>query len=104
MKSLRTIFGYVSKYPRLIITYFTFNILSSAFAVISIGLLSPFLLLIFKKQDTLKDVGNKSPGISTMNPVNYLKEWLYDIIQSPNGDVKALAAICILLLVFIILK
>ena len=104
MKNLRTIYGYVSKYPRLISLYFTFNILSSVFALISIGLLSPFLLLIFKKQDTLKGEGVEAPGISTLNPVNYLKHWLYDVIHTPHGDVKALGIICILLLIFMILK
>lgn len=104
MKNIRTIYGYISKYPRLISIYFLFNILSSVFAIISIGLLSPFLLLIFKKQDTLKEITHSTPGVSSLNPVNYLKDWLYDMLHTPGGDVKALAVICGLLLCFAILK
>jgi ATP-binding cassette, subfamily B, bacterial MsbA len=56
MKSLRTIFKYIKKYPRLIISYFGFNILSAIFGVLSLGLLSPFLMIIFKQGDGFKSV------------------------------------------------
>ncbi|MGN6533545.1 MAG: ABC transporter ATP-binding protein [Ginsengibacter sp.] len=104
MKSLRTIFRYVRKYPKLIFTYFGFNILSNLFSVISLGLLSPFLLLIFKKQNTLGAVSEKSGFLARINPVNQFKEWIATVIQQPHGDVKALGVICILILSFIILK
>jgi len=104
MKSLRTIFSYVAGYPRLVVAYFTFNILSALFSVVSLGLLSPFLLLIFKKQDTFKAVANSGNFFSRINPINYFKEWLYGVISSPNGEVKALAFICIVLLISILLK
>lgn len=104
MKSLRVIFRYVSKYPRLIFAYFGFNVLSNLFSVISLGLLSPFLLLIFKKNDSLVPVSAATGFFSRLNPVNFLKVWLYDTIQSPNGDIKALGIICLLVLGAIILK
>src|SRR6185312_13306210 len=104
MKSLRTIFRYVRKYPKLIFTYFGFNILSNLFSVISLGLLSPFLLLIFKKQNVLNNVSEKSGFLTRINPVNQFKEWIATVVQQPHGDVKALGVICILILVFIILK
>ena len=104
MKSLRTIFRYVRKYPKLIFTYFGFNILSNLFSVISLGLLSPFLLLIFKKQNTLSAVGNSNSFFSSINPVNEFKIWIYNVVQHPGGDIKALGVICILILTFIILK
>ena len=104
MKSLRTIFRYVAKYPRLIFAYFGFNVLSNLFSVISLGLLSPFLLLIFKKQNTLGAVAKSDSFFSRINPVNQFKIWLYDVVQTPDGDIKALAVICILILGFIILK
>lgn len=104
MKSLRTIFRYVRKYPKLIFTYFGFNILSNLFSVISLGLLSPFLLLIFKKQNTLSAVGNNNSFFSSINPVNEFKIWIYNVVQHPGGDIKALGVICILILTFIILK
>ena len=104
MKSLRSIFRYISKYPKLIFAYFSFNILSSLLSVISLALLSPFLLLIFKDTGTLHADSNPGSFLARMNPVNKFKAELYDIIQSPNGDVKALAVICIVILVAIILK
>lgn len=104
MKSLRTVFKYVKGYPRLITSYFFFNILSNLFSLISLGMLSPFLLLIFKKQNTLSEASHQSGFLSSINPVNYLKQELFDVIQQPNGDIKALAIICILILSFILLK
>jgi len=94
----------VRKYPKLIFTYFGFNILSNLFSVISLGLLSPFLLLIFKKQNVLNNVSEKSSFLTRINPVNQFKEWIATVVQQPHGDVKALGVICILILVFIILK
>jgi ATP-binding cassette, subfamily B, bacterial MsbA len=104
MKSLRTIFRYVRKYPKLIFTYFGFNILSNLFSVISLGLLSPFLLLIFKKQNVLNTVSQNTSFLTRINPVNQFKEWIATVVQQPHGDVKALGVICILILTFIILK
>ncbi len=104
MKSLRTIFKYVAHYPKLVAAYFSFNILSALFSVISLGLLSPFLLLIFKKEDTFKAVNADANSLSGINPISYFKEWLYEIIRSPNGEIKALAFICIVVLVCILLK
>ena len=104
MKSLRAIFRYISKYPKLIFAYFSFNVLSNLFSVISLGLLSPFLLLIFKKKDTLEAVTGNTGFFSKLNPVNFLKVWLYGIIQTPNGEIKALAVICLMVLGAIILK
>jgi subfamily B ATP-binding cassette protein MsbA len=104
MKSLRKIFKYLSPYPKLLSAYFTFNVLSSLFSVISLGLLSPFLLLIFKKGDTLKNVTSSGGTLSQINPVNHFKEWLYSAMQQPNGDIKALGVICLVVLISILLK
>jgi len=104
MKSLRVIFRYVSKYPKLILAYFSFNVLANLFSIISLGLLSPFLLLIFKKNDTLAAVSGNTGFFSKLNPVNLLKVWLYETIQTPHGEIKALAVICLMVLFAIILK
>jgi len=104
MKNLRIIFRYVGKYPKLIFTYFICNILSNLFAVVSLGLLSPFLLLIFKKQNTLQADTANTGFLSQINPVNAFKVWLNHVLQTPNGDIRGLAVICILILTFIILK
>jgi subfamily B ATP-binding cassette protein MsbA len=104
MKSLRTIFRYIARYPKLVAAYFTFNILSTLFSLISLGLLSPFLLLIFKKNDTFKVADGTANTFKSINPVNYFKQWLYQVIQSPGGEIKALAFICVVVLISIILK
>lgn len=104
MKSLRVVFRYVGRYPKLIIAYFGFNVLSTIFSVISLGMLSPFLLLIFKKENTLGEVSQNTSFFSGLNPVNQLKIYLFDVIQEPNGDIKALGIICVLILTFIVLK
>ncbi len=103
MKSLRTIFKYVGKYPRLVLTYFGFNILSAIFGVISLGLLSPFLMLIFKQGDAFKAVSG-SGFFNRINPVNHFKEWLYGILNTPGGNIKALMIICLVVFVSILLK
>lgn len=66
-------------------------------------MLSPFLLLIFKKQDTLAEAGQQG-FLSSINPVNYLKAYLSELMPQQNGDIKALAIICILILLFILFK
>lgn len=103
MKSLRTIFRYVARYPRLVVSYFVFNILSNLFSLVSLGMLSPFLLLIFKNQDTLAEVSSEG-FLSKINPINYLKTIISDILPQPDGDIKALGLICILIITFILLK
>jgi subfamily B ATP-binding cassette protein MsbA len=104
MKSLRTIFKYISRYPRLLVAYFSFNILSSVFSVISLGLLSPFLLLIFKKNDALQSVTSSGGWLSRVNPINHFKVFLNDLISQPNGEIRALGIICIVVLFSILLK
>ncbi|MEO8962074.1 MAG: ABC transporter ATP-binding protein [Ginsengibacter sp.] len=104
MKSLRTIFRYVGKYPKLIFAYFSCNVVSNLFSVVSLGMLSPFLMLIFKKQDTPEAVSENTSFFTQINPINQFKIWLHNIVQTPDGDIKGLAIICILILIFIILK
>ncbi len=57
-------------------------------------------MLIFKQGDSFKDVAGKN----AMNPVNHLKEWLYNLINSPGGSSKALLIICLIIFGSIILK
>jgi subfamily B ATP-binding cassette protein MsbA len=104
MKNLRTVFRYAGRYPKLIFAYFTCNILSTLFSLVSLGLLSPFLLLIFKKQDTLAADSAKTGFLTRINPITFFKDWLHQTLQSPDGDVKGLAVICILIVIFILLK
>lgn len=103
MKSLQTIYKYIKKYPGLIVSYFGFNILSAIFGVLSLGLLSPFLMIIFKQGDILKTGAGGSMS-SRFNPISYFKEWLSELIDKPGGNVKALVIICLVVFVAILLK
>ena len=71
--------------------------------MISLGLLSPFLLLIFKG-DTVSAATEDDTSIAYLNPVNNLKIYLAEMVKEPGGNIKALGLICILILTFIILK
>jgi subfamily B ATP-binding cassette protein MsbA len=103
MKSLQVIFKYIKKYPRLLASYFGFNILSAIFGVLSLGLLSPFLMLIFKQGDAFKAVTGTG-FFNSINPVNYFKEWLYKVINEPGGNIKALLVICLVVFASVLLK
>lgn len=99
MKSLKTIFKYIKNYPGLVTAYFSFNILSAIFSVISLGFLAPFLMLIFKQGDMLKNVGNKG-----FNPINEFKEYIAAMVEEPGGGLRALLLICAIIFVAIVLK
>jgi subfamily B ATP-binding cassette protein MsbA len=100
MKSLRTIFRYIKRYPGLVATYFSFNILSVIFSVVSLGLLAPFLMLIFKQGDVLKAVEGKKG----FNPIDYFKGYISNMVEEPGGAVKALMLICLIIFIAILLK
>lgn len=99
MKSLKTIFRYIKNYPRLVAAYFSFNILSVIFSVVSLGLLAPFLMLIFKTGDIFKTVGLKAD-----NPLDSFKMYISNMVEQPGGGVRALILICTIIFVAIILK
>ncbi|RYD83356.1 MAG: ABC transporter ATP-binding protein [Sphingobacteriales bacterium] len=99
MKSLRTIFRYIKNYPGLVAAYFSFNILSVIFSVVSLGLLAPFLMLIFKTGDLFKDV-----GVKLNNPIDRFKMYISDMVDQPGGGIQALTIICCIIFVAIILK
>src|SRR5690606_648630 len=80
------------------------NILSNLFSVISLGMLSPFLMLIFEKKNTMGEIQQANGFLESLNPINNLKAYLFEIVQRPDGDIRALGLICLLILTFIILK
>jgi len=98
MKSLQTIFRYIKNYPSLVAAYFSFNVLSVIFSVVSLGFLAPFLMLIFKQGDVIK-VADKH-----FNPINEFKKYIAAMVDEPGGGLKALLIICAIIFVAIILK
>ncbi len=93
MKQYSRIFQYLGAYKGKIALYFLFTLLSILFSIVSIGMLMPFLQLIFTGGNSFK---------STSNPVI---SWLNDLLKDA-GDQKlqTLTYICILMILFIILK
>ncbi len=102
MKSLRVIFQYIKRYPKLVVAYFTCNVLSALFSVISLGLLSPFLLLIFDQPDTLKAASVKTGFINGL--MNQFKHYISELTLQDGGKVKALGIICTVVICSILLK
>lgn len=105
MKKYSRIWRYVGQYKSKIFFYFLFSILSIFFSIISLGMLMPFLELIFKGDQT----GLGSLTKSSNNPVvNSIRDFLINNIQSNGNDVsgklKTLGLICILIILSILLK
>ena len=107
MNKYSRIFGYLGQYKPRIFLYFLFIILSIVFSIVSLGMLMPFLELIFN--------GSKTSGAASLfsassNPVvSLIRRLLLHSIQSGGefttaGKLRTLLYICILLIIFILLK
>jgi ATP-binding cassette, subfamily B, bacterial MsbA len=99
MKQYSRIFGYLGRYKAKIALYILFIILSVVFSIVSIGMLMPFLQLIFEGKDSI-GLGN------SRNPViNFIWELLNDSIKDPaRGKAYTLGLICVLIICSILLK
>lgn len=97
MKKYIRIFKYLGEYKGEIGLYTLFTILSIVFSIVSIGMLIPFFNLIFNT-----DAG---PNINfSTNPVlNAIQSSIVNIKES-RGKEFALGVICIIIIVFILLK
>jgi ATP-binding cassette, subfamily B, bacterial MsbA len=99
MKKYSRVFTYLKEYTASIVWYFVTILLSIVFSILSIGMLLPFMQLIFGvKNDALP----KTP--SSSNPIiKFVSEQLDRLINS--GDVfHALAVVCTLIIISIFLK
>jgi subfamily B ATP-binding cassette protein MsbA len=93
MKQYARIFQYLKGYKGNIFLYFLFTLLSILFSIVSIGMLMPFLQLIFTGEGIFKASSN--PIIS----------WLNNFLEAAGASkLKTLTYICILMLIFIVLK
>ena len=101
MKSLRTIFTYIRKYPGLVAVYFTLNLLSATFSLISLSLLAPFLALIFGIE---KEGGLVSSRFSIGGLTDSFYGSVAQLMATDAGKVKALGFICLILVSAILLK
>ena len=105
MKKYSRIFGYLGNYKSQIGLYFLFIILSVVFSIVSVGMLMPFLELIFNGDHGT--MGNLAKNSS--NPViRYIRDLLLESINSNNnpvqGKLKTLGLICVIIVITILLK
>jgi subfamily B ATP-binding cassette protein MsbA len=99
MKKYSRIFGYLRQYKAKIALYILFIVLSVVFSVISIGMLMPFLQLIFEGKDSIGLGNSRNPAI------NYIWQLLNDSIKDPaRGKTYTLGLICALIITSILLK
>jgi ATP-binding cassette, subfamily B, bacterial MsbA len=101
MKSLRTILHYIGRYPKLVAFYFFLNLLSAVFSLVSLAMLTPFLMLIFEGPGGSKMFTSRfRVGHLTDNLFQYLSAQ----VATDEGKVKALALICGIVVGSILLK
>ncbi len=103
MKQYSRIFKYLSPYKGNIALYFLFILLSIVFSIVSIGMLMPFLELIFT---------NPKPGCTGCSTINEtssnpviqaIKTFLLGSVTN-RGKIPTLGLICLLMLLFVFLK
>ncbi len=106
MKQYARIFQYLKAYNGAVALYFLFTILSVLFSIVSLGMLMPFLELIF--------YGEQKGGTATLlqgssNPVvGAIRSFLTGALQTTGGGtagkVAMLGWICVLIIISIFLK
>lgn len=96
MKQYSRIFGYIAGYKGKIFFYFLFTLLSIVFSIVSMGMLMPFLQLIFTGQGMVNRTNNFI--------IQQINDLLSSSMNQPNGREKTLGLICLLIICFIILK
>ena len=99
MKKFSLILQYISKYKGKLVVYLVFTILSTLFGLISLGMLSPFMEILFK---TGGAAAQKAGAIHT-NAVGSLKNIIEDVMNR-YGPTAALIAVCALIIVSTVLK
>lgn len=96
MKQYSRIFQYLKGYKGNIFLYFLFTLLSILFSIVSIGMLMPFLQLIFTGEGTFKQTNN--------TVIRFINDFLSESLKNPDNKIPTLGYICLLMLLFIILK
>lgn len=101
MKSLRIIFRYISRYPKLVSLYFILNLLASFFSLISLALLGPFLTLIFSGKGGEQMLSSR---FQLGNFTDQFYGYLNGLLLTDSGKVQALGILCLVVVVAILLK
>jgi subfamily B ATP-binding cassette protein MsbA len=101
MKKYARVFRYISQYKSDAFLYILFIVLSIVFSLVSLGMLFPFLEMLFNgdKVGTPQLISG-----SSSTAVRYVRELLAESIKGPNGKERTLAWICVFIIVSIFLK
>jgi subfamily B ATP-binding cassette protein MsbA len=101
MKKYARVFRYISQYKSDAFLYILFIVLSIIFSLVSLGMLFPFLEMLFNgdKAGTSGLIGNADSAI-----VRYVRNLLAQSINGPGGKEGTLAWICVFIIASIFLK
>jgi ATP-binding cassette, subfamily B, bacterial MsbA len=101
MKKYARVFRYISQYKSDAFLYILFIVLSIIFSLVSLGMLFPFLEMLFNG-----DKAGTSGLIRTTDSatVRYVRKVLVESINSPRGKEGTLAWICVFIIISIFLK
>ena len=72
-------------------TYFGFNILSALFGVLSLGLVGFFDADL--QAGAVHSRRYPPRVLCTINPLDLFQNWIYELIQTPGGNIRALMVI-----------
>ncbi|HVG15132.1 MAG TPA: hypothetical protein VM935_09230, partial [Chitinophagaceae bacterium] len=104
MNKYSRIFRYIGAYKGQVALYFLFILLSIVFSIVSLGMLMPFLDLIFTGSTTAGNI----PSQASNPVVSLFRSFVVDILQidtkENDSKVKALGIICIIIILSIFLK
>jgi ATP-binding cassette, subfamily B, bacterial MsbA len=103
MKQYSRIFQYLGAFKGKIFLYFLFTVLSVLFSIVSIGMLMPFLEIIFTNPRPECADCNTLGKVSSSPLIQYVKDFLKDSVNT-RGKATTLGIICFLILLFIFLK
>jgi subfamily B ATP-binding cassette protein MsbA len=104
MKRFERILFYLRSQQKNIVLYVVFNLLSIVFSLISLVMLAPFLGLLFAKEKLITSKPTLSFTADGADAIlAHLKYYLSMLIQE-KGEVYALGAICIIIIISIFLK
>lgn len=99
MKKYARVFNYLSRYKAEAFLYIVFILLSIVFSLVSLGMLAPFLEMIFNG----KKIGSGMLDGTNNSVVNYIRQFLLESINT-RGTVPTLGIICVLIIASIFFK
>jgi ATP-binding cassette, subfamily B, bacterial MsbA len=100
MKNYNAILKYLAAYKGKIVLYFIYTTLSIVFGLATLGMLFPFLQVLFDKSGTLGIAQTTGSGFS---PLLWLKQQVAAIIGN-SPPLQSLGIICVLIICSILLK